>query len=105
MSRTVAGRTVADFSVADYVRSIFGDGVRTEGWTLVANAGDVHILHVRIIVKPDALLDVITSLLPIVRSFAAVLIDSAGPDHGCTEINAALMVDVNAALAGVARNR
>jgi len=90
---TVSGTTAVDADIADYVRGILGEGVRTEGWSLAARAGNPHELQVTIVVMPEMIMHVIERLLPHVRRFTANLIEG-DPDYGFIEINAALMVDV-----------
>jgi len=93
----MAGATIVDANVADYVRSVCGEGMRTEGWELIARAGQPHKLQVRIIVQPGALLPVIEKLIPHVTYFSAGLIQG-GPDNGFVEITAPMLVDVRTLL-------
>lgn len=104
MGTTVAGCTVIDANVATYVRSLLGDGMRTEGWELLAHARNPHLLRVRIVVKSGAFLGVVKKLMPYVRGFTADLMQAPDEDPGSIEINADLMVDINAALAGGGKN-
>ena len=99
MSKTVTGATRLDGDVAGYVRSICGEGMRTESWELIAREGQPHKLQVRIVVEPGALLPVIEKLVPHVMYFSAGLIQG-GPDSGFVEITAPLLVNVNDVLAG-----
>ena len=49
---TTMGATRLDSDVAGYVRSICGEGMRTESWELIAREGQPHKLQVRIVVEP-----------------------------------------------------
>lgn len=92
MGRSVTGNTPVDWAVADYLRSLLGDQISTEGWEIDASrAGDVPLLRVHITMPFDHTLAVIAHLLPHVQGFSAHL--ARHKDEPGVRISAALMIN------------
>lgn len=94
MASTIAGRTVVDFAVADYLHELLGDEISVEGWEIDAgSAGTPHGLRVHFTTSTDGTLTVIEKLLPRVQGFSAYIASHKG-EPGGVRISAALLIDV-----------
>ncbi len=94
MSHSVVGRTRVDSAVADYLRSLLGDEISTEGWEIDASrAGDVYLLRVHFTTTVSTWPTVFDRLAPHVKGFSAHVGDHKGKPGGL-RISAALMINI-----------